>query len=695
MLFLYSRSVISVEKTESLFITFNFNIVDEVSLSKTQGGWPCFTESQLIKWGVLKKTASDINDIDYDKCLLPADLYLLDIKVNYNITSFQLDFEVVEKFDLNKSEFILPNSWEQGIPALLLDYKFNYRRKSDSRYQTHRDRYNLVFSTGLNYNAWRLRSQIINDADSNNKNSWRHGFIYLERDISIAKSRLIIGDNKSPDSMFDPFSYRGVSLFSDDRMLPYAEQPMLNWVQGVAKTNAIIRIRQNGDIIYQSLVSPGSFILTDIPLMNQDDYITMSIKEEDGSETEQIIPHSKLQNLAAEGSIKYSMTSGQFHSTHNKDVDSPAFLQSNITYGVLKNHSVYGGVILAKKFHNYIIGAGKSTNGWGEFTLDYRRSTSLSVEEQPAVKGDVYRVRYGKNVIPVNMNFNLEANYYPDNDYTSFEEHVNNQQVLPDDLWYGFSSVDRRHYNVQVQINLSPSPLDNIYFILERNSYRSHSEKDNSLILNYSKTLPYFDYTLSAQYVQYAQMKADVRLGINFSIPLKSLGLAKMRLQTEHNYENGEYINRVTLRGRALDESALSYSVSNTMPGNRQEDINGRLAYQYSAGEGQMTYRKGKEYSHYGLNITGAAILHANGLTLGQRLGDTNALIYAPDAPNAKINEQFNIKTDANGYAIVPNITPYQLNTLSVTPTNRAGSTHMEATHVPTQGAVAPFTLMP
>lgn len=695
LLFLYSGFTLSEENNEQIFVTFDFDIVDEVSLPRTQGGWPCFNKQHLMKWGVSTKALSEKKSNELDKCLLPTDLHSLGLKVNYNIKTSLLNFEIIEQIDLTLSPLLLPNNWDEGIPAILLAYQADYRRTDSNNSRFNKEKYNITFDYGVNYNSWRLRSQTIRDVDSYNKKSWRNSFFYLETDVRKIKSRVRVGDDNTPDSMFESFPYRGFSLASDDRMLPSSEQPKLNWVQGVAKTNAIVRIRQNGSVIYQTLVSPGSFTLIDIPLANQEDYITMSIKEEDGSETEQIIPHSRLQNLATKGEIKYSIISGHFHPSEREKLDSPAFLQSNITYGFIQNYTVYGGAILENNYHNYLIGAGRRAAGWGDFTLDYRRSTSYPTGNQSAVKGDVYRMRYGKSAISVNMNFNIEASYYPDNNYRSFENHIRNKSISPDDFWYDFYSEDRQRYNIQAQVNLSPSPLDNIYLTLERNTHRDDGGKDDSAILSYSKTLPYFDYTFSAQYAKYAQMKSDIRIGINFSIPLRAIGLPSMRVQTETRYENSKYQNGLTVRGRALEDSALSYSVSNTWLGNQQGNSDARLAYQYPAGEWQMTYRKGKEYNRYGLNVSGAAILHADGLTLGQRLGDTNALIYAPGMPYSPINEQMNIKTDANGYAIVPDITPYQLNSLSLTPLDELKSVRPEAQNVPTQGAVAQFTLMP
>lgn len=77
---------------------------------------------------------------------------------------------------------------------------------------------------------------------------------------------------------------RGVRLYTDNDMLPDSLNGFAPVVRGIAKSNAVVTIRQNGYIIYQSAVPQGPFALTDLNTTSSGGDLDVTIKEEDGSE---------------------------------------------------------------------------------------------------------------------------------------------------------------------------------------------------------------------------------------------------------------------------------------------------------------------------------------------------------------------------------------------------------------------------
>lgn len=65
-------------------------------------------------------------------------------------------------------------------------------------------------------------------------------------------------------------------------MLPDSMQSFTPLVQGVAQSNALITVSQNGYIIYQR-GSPGPFTIADLQLSGSGSDLDVSIKEADGS----------------------------------------------------------------------------------------------------------------------------------------------------------------------------------------------------------------------------------------------------------------------------------------------------------------------------------------------------------------------------------------------------------------------------
>lgn len=71
-----------------------------------------------------------------------------------------------------------------------------------------------------------------------------------------------------------------------------------------------------------------------------------------------------------------------------------------------------------------------------------------------------------------------------------------------------------------------------------------------------------------------------------------------------------------------------------------------------------------------GGNIRGAVVVHEGGLTLGQSVGETFAIIEAPGAEGAAVKNNWGTYIDSNGYALMPSLMPYRSNDVSLDSAN-------------------------
>ncbi len=86
-------------------------------------------------------------------------------------------------------------------------------------------------------------------------------------------------------------------------------------------------------------------------------------------------------------------------------------------------------------------------------------------------------------------------------------------------------------------------------------------------------------------------------------------------------------------------------------------------------------------------------LLHGNGLTLGQSIPGTIALVEAPGASGVKVSGASGVRTDFRGYALHSSVTPYQENVVSLDPLALPEDVEITQTDVrvvPTRGAVVP-----
>jgi outer membrane usher protein len=80
-------------------------------------------------------------------------------------------------------------------------------------------------------------------------------------------------------------------------------------------------------------------------------------------------------------------------------------------------------------------------------------------------------------------------------------------------------------------------------------------------------------------------------------------------------------------------------------------------------------------------------VAHPGGITFGQPISDTVGIVYVPGAAGARVNSSGGVRIDRFGYAIVPYLTPYALNSVQVDPKGLPLDVQLSAT----SAQVAPY----
>lgn len=119
----------------------------------------------------------------------------------------------------------------------------------------------------------------------------------------------------------------------------------------------------------------------------------------------------------------------------------------------------------------------------------------------------------------------------------------------------------------------------------------------------------------------------------------------------------------------ALADNNLSWGLQQTY-GTREQGYGGNATVNYRGTYGEMTsgygYDKNTRRLNYGLS--GSLVAHANGITLGQPLGETAVLVAAPGAAGARVTNQTGVRTDWRGYALVPYLSAYRRSEVALSP---------------------------
>lgn len=215
---------------------------------------PCLNRDYYQSLGINIKLFADFEKFSANECI-DIEKIIPDSVVNYDIEKQALNIQVPQAaLDLKARGYIPPEKWDNGITAGILNYTFS---GANSWGNSHNNSYYLNLRSGINIGAWRLRDYSTWNS-SNGKNQWNHINTYLQRNIVSLRSQLQIGDSYTSSTLFDSVNFRGISLESDDTMLPDSQRGFAPVVRGIAKGNAKVVIRQNGYVIYQTFVSPGA-----------------------------------------------------------------------------------------------------------------------------------------------------------------------------------------------------------------------------------------------------------------------------------------------------------------------------------------------------------------------------------------------------------------------------------------------------
>ncbi|MDU2942914.1 fimbria/pilus outer membrane usher protein [Citrobacter braakii] len=657
---------------------------------------PCLSVSQLSAMGVKTALFPDLGDAAAPCARLDA---IPQASAEFRFSAQQLLLSIPQAaIAMNPRDYVPETQWDDGITALLLNYSVNGattlardRRGTDSTTQY------ANLRPGMNIGPWRLRNYTTFQRDNNGRDSWDTVYTYLSRDIRVLKSQLMLGDSASPSDIFDSVPFRGAQLASDEEMIPDSMKGYAPAITGIARTNAQVIIRQNGYVIYQSYVAPGAFEINDMYATGGSGDLYVTIKEDNGSEQNLIVPFASLPVLQREQRLKYSLTSGLYRS-YDRSVEKTPFSQATLIYGLPRGFTLYGGGQFADHYQSLALGVGKNLGEIGAISLDVTQGWS-KIQSQPKEKGQSWRIRYSKNIVETGTNFAIAGYRYSTDGYYTLAEVM--------DTWRGGSTppfFERRRNRTELSLSQNLwERAGSLSLSLINEDYWNSGRTLRSMSAGYNNSWNGISYGLNYSYNINSTSRSgrsgkekvydrDQVFSLNVSIPLSRWLSNAHASWNVSSSQKGSTNHTVGLNGTTLEGNNLSWSIQQGY-GSQGTGNSGNLNADYRGTYAEATtgyaYDKNSQRLNYGLQ--GGIVAHASGVTFGQPLGETIVLVQAPGASGVGVSNQSGVKTDWRGYTIVPYTSPYrknqvQLNTLTL-PDN-VELTQTTRNVVPTRGAV-------
>ncbi len=673
----------------------------------------CLTRQDLADAGVNLTRFPDLATVNEEACISPGK-YIPDAFTAFDFQKMRLDLSIPQAaMQSNARGYISPERWDEGINAALLNYSFS-GNNSRGRYGDSRSHY-LNLSSGVNLGPWRLRDyRAWNEYESRyyRYSKWLRIKTYAARAIIPLRSDLVMGDSTTGGDVFDSLGFRGIQLETDENMYPDSLRGFAPVIRGVATTNAKVSIKQNGYTVYQTFVSPGAFAINDLyPVYSSGD-LEVTVTEANGSTYSFTVPYSSVPALQREGHLKYSLTTGRFQSG-SSSYSSPTFAQGTLMWGLPHNVTVYGGGQYSQNYLAGLIGGGLNLGLLGALSADITHANSVLADGNRH-KGQSLRFLYARSLNSLGTTFQLTGYRYSTKGFHTLDETALKGMTG----WrYDTDTVDaegkpvRQPYtdyynlyhskkaNIQASISQRVGDAGSLYLTGVRQTYWNRNGATDSLQSGFNSTIGSVSYSLSWSYSRDVSREGtDKSLYLSLSVPLSALlsgesGKSRHPVYATYNTgraSNGDITHQAGLSGSALESNNLSWNLSQGYSrSSKSGSLNG--SYQGGYGSGNAGYSYSDAYKQVSYGFSGGALLHANGLTLGQQIGETSVLIAAPGVSGAALENETGVTTDWRGYAIKPYASVYRENRVALDTASLDNHTDVEeavSRVVPTRGAI-------
>lgn len=665
---------------------------------------PCVTAEQLVALGIDTRQLTDSDPSLAQRCLflpqtIPGAAFDFDQK------TLNLNFTVPQRALRNLPRgYVSPSSWEAGIPAAWLNYVVNgssnvYLGKSRTREQ----QLFVSLNSGANLGAWRLRDF---STWTKNTNELSHVQTWLQRDIPLLRAQIYAGETYTSSQLFDSVGLRGIALKTDDNMLPASLSGYAPEVHGIARTNATVTVRQSGNVIYQTSVPPGAFVLNDLYPTSSGGDLAVTIEENDGSRTHYTLPFASVPNLVRNGQMKYAAGAGKFRPVGNQE--APTFAQGELFYGWKYGLTVYGGAQFADRYRGLALGVGQNLGRIGAYSLDVIHARSLLADDKHYT-GNSLRLRYSKllNTLGTRVNFfslrYSTKGFYTlsDTTYKGMTGGAPKQTVEHDgsvtthyDTFYNLR-MSRKARN-QLLLSQPMGEYGSLSLSWDQQTYWNTSDTTQSLQFAWNATFKNVSLGVSAQRSTslYNNHKDNI-LAMSISVPFGNPQLATRARFTATRADASGTTTSAGLSGYMPGQENLFYSVNQRYSARQHAGGDAAMRYEGQWGDYNLGYSYASDSRNVSYGMSGGAVVHSDGLTLSQPLGNTNILVKAPGAGNVTVLNHKGIKTDSRGYAVIPYATPYRVNQVALDVTTLGNDVELEnaiAHKTPTDGALVRAT---
>lgn len=657
---------------------------------------PCLTLKQLTSWGIrtdgypllIKKKSQCVNWHA-----------LTDILPDLDVAKGTLELSVPQAAMAPIFNDLAPESlWDEGMNVFMMNYSISANRYYYKNSANAKNNQLVMLYPGFNLGTWRVRNSLNWQNLSRGGSHWQSYYSYAERDLAQIKSTLLLGEKESSSEVFDGIPFTGITLGTNEDMFSLRQYSFSPIVKGAAKTQAQVEVRQNGYLVYTTNVSPGPFVLNDFSPSGNGGVLQVVIRESDGSTQAYTLPWQTPAIALREGFFKYSVMAGRYRSSDHRIYKAP-ISQATLQYGLPKNVTLYGGLLAAKHYQAITSGVGASLGKLGGISLD--ETTARSQIEKNYHSASRWRLRYNYQMPRLGSTFNLTHSQTVSNAYRTLSETL--EHWRSNEYANGFIATNSGVKRT-TSIGLAQSLGMLGYLSLSGNYIQQFNRSNfNSYMLTWNQNFAGVSLDLSwtreLNFYPDSEASAENRIELWLSLPISSWLNSHNQINANYTLQrtdNSQLDQQLGLYGTSVDNQ-LNWNIQQSERsgyGQNKGSVSGSFGANWTGALGRIgaSYGYSSAQRNIALNLQGSLVLHSQGLTMGQTLGESAGLIFIPGAKNVEIKgSSVGVKTDYRGYALLPNLNSYKLNFVSINRIKLPKSVDISEGNVslvPTKGAL-------
>lgn len=672
-------------------IMWDRDVVDKRELSwvlsdDKQRLLPELTKADLRELGVKVDAVPDMKDLDDATKIEDISRFIENARYDYDQDNQTLRLVIPQIYrDQAVAGAINPKFWDDGAPVAWTSYQFSGSQQHDSFGKTSSSW--LGLESGINLGAWRLR----NNSTWSDNTGWEAIASTLQRDIKTLKSQLEFGQTYTNGELFDSVQMTGVKLETDTSMLPTSQQGFAPVVRGIANSDAKVTIQQNGYTIYQSNVSPGPFEIHDLSQVTSGADLEVTVEEADGSKRSFIQASASVPVLQREGAFKYSLAAGRYRG--NEGEDEPPFVQGTAIYGLPYGVTAYSGVLGASRYHAMLAGIGADLGRVGSASMDVTAARTAFDDGRDDATGLSWRAQYSKDIPATDTTVTLASYRYSTSGFYTFQEAIDQRDSQIDDGIYTYRRTNTRRSRLQVNLSQRLGSWGSAYMNTYQQDYWDLPGTERSVGAGFSSSWRDISWSVSYSLTRTPDADSDCQVAFSVNIPFSHFLPHSWATYSVNSASGGYVSHQAGIGGTALENNNLSYNLQQSWTGNNTgygASLSGR--YRGASGEAGLGYSYSGDNQRWSYSAQGSVVAHEHGITLGQPVRDAFAVVHIPDGSDVNVQNGRGIKTDNFGNAIVPTLTAYRHNVISVNTQGR-DDLDIEAASVdvvPTKGAAVP-----